>query len=39
MSDVMLYLFSMANALKIDVAESVQRKLIKNAVKYPIPTR
>ena len=35
LADVVCYALAMANELGIDVAESVRRKMIKNAEKYP----
>ena len=35
LADVVCYALAMANELDIDVAESVRRKMIKNAEKYP----
>jgi NTP pyrophosphatase (non-canonical NTP hydrolase) len=37
MADVLLYLLSMANALKIDVTEVTLAKIKKNNLKYPAP--
>ncbi len=37
MSDVLLYLISLANVLNIDISSSVKSKLEKNASKYPRP--
>ena len=36
LSDVILYCLSMANQLNIDIAESIENKMIKNSQKYPI---
>ena len=35
LADVVSYSLALANALDIDIARSVQAKMIKNAVKYP----
>lgn len=35
MSDVLAYLLSLANALDIDLAAAFERKMRKNAFKYP----
>jgi dCTP diphosphatase len=35
LADVLCYSLALANELKIDVAEAVRHKMIKNAVKYP----
>lgn len=35
-ADVFIYLFYLAHGLKIDIESAVQRKLILNAIKYPI---
>jgi dCTP diphosphatase len=35
LADVLIYCFSMANALKIDLSEAILRKLEKNERKYP----
>lgn len=36
LSDVMIYCLSLANQLNIDVAASIEDKIGKNGVKYPI---
>lgn len=36
-ADVLLYLLQICNQLDIDPVNAVQKKLIKNAVKYPAP--
>ena len=36
LSDVMAYLLSLANVLKIDIASSMRAKMQKNRKKYPI---
>ncbi|MBF0543986.1 MAG: nucleotide pyrophosphohydrolase [Candidatus Riflebacteria bacterium] len=35
MADVMAYLISLANTLKIDISKTLSEKMKKNAVKYP----
>src|SRR5271165_5164249 len=35
MADVACYLLALSNTLGIDLSEAIQRKLVKNAVKYP----
>jgi dCTP diphosphatase len=35
LADVMCYALALANALKLDVADSVRAKMIKNSRKYP----
>lgn len=37
MADVAIYLLLLANALNVDLPESIDRKLEKNALKYPAP--
>lgn len=36
-ADVMLYLLQICNELNIDPVDAAQKKLVKNAVKYPAP--
>ncbi|WP_313894081.1 nucleotide pyrophosphohydrolase [Psychrobacillus sp.] len=36
-ADVLIYLLQLANVLEIDLKEVAQQKMLKNAVKYPIP--
>jgi NTP pyrophosphatase (non-canonical NTP hydrolase) len=36
MADVFCYLMGMANCLEIDLSDAVDRKLVKNALKYPV---
>lgn len=36
-ADVLLYLLQICNQLNIDPTEAAQKKLIKNAAKYPAP--
>lgn len=35
LADVLCYSLALANALKIDLADTIQDKMIKNAAKYP----
>jgi NTP pyrophosphatase (non-canonical NTP hydrolase) len=35
MADVFCYLMGMANRLEVDLSDAVERKLVKNARKYP----
>ena len=35
LADVLMYLISLANALNIDVAQTVAAKMVKNRAKYP----
>lgn len=35
MSDVLCYLFAMANELEIDVSSALEAKMVKNRLKYP----
>jgi NTP pyrophosphatase (non-canonical NTP hydrolase) len=35
-ADVFIYLFYMAHGLGVDIESAVQRKLVMNAVKYPL---
>lgn len=35
LSDVIIYCFSLANQLGIDVSEAIEDKIKKNAIKYP----
>lgn len=36
LADVACYLFSLANALELDLSDAVRSKLVKNASKYPV---
>lgn len=36
-ADVLLYLLQLADQLGIDVADAARRKMVLNAVKYPVP--
>ncbi len=38
-ADVLLYLLQLADHAGVDVAQAVSRKLVKNAVKHPVPQR
>ncbi len=35
MADVMAFVLSLANVLEVDLAEAIERKMTKNADKYP----
>lgn len=35
MSDVVMYVLSLANAMELDLAAAIERKMAKNRVKYP----
>ena len=35
LADVLCYCLSLANHLDIDLSESIQKKMVKNAAKYP----
>ncbi len=35
MADVACYLFSLANALNLDLSAAVEQKMVKNRLKYP----
>ncbi len=37
MADVLLYLLQMARVTGIDLEQAAERKLAKNALKYPVP--
>lgn len=37
-ADVLLYLLQLADKLGLDVAQEAQKKLVLNAVKYPVPS-
>ncbi len=36
MADVACYLLALSNTLGIDLSDAIQRKLVKNALKYPV---
>ena len=36
MADILAYLLAMSNVLEIDLASALERKVAKNAVKYPV---
>lgn len=36
LSDVIIYCISLANQLNIDISSSIEEKIKKNAIKYPI---
>jgi NTP pyrophosphatase (non-canonical NTP hydrolase) len=35
-ADVLCYVLALANTLQVDLSESLRRKMVKNAAKYPI---
>jgi NTP pyrophosphatase (non-canonical NTP hydrolase) len=37
LADIFSYVLATANALEIDLSEALQRKMLKNAIKYPLP--
>jgi NTP pyrophosphatase (non-canonical NTP hydrolase) len=36
MADILIYLVQLADKMEIDLEEEVLRKLVKNAIKYPV---
>lgn len=36
LSDVLSYLLRLASVLQLDIAKSLEQKMVKNAVKYPV---
>jgi NTP pyrophosphatase (non-canonical NTP hydrolase) len=36
MADILIYLVQLADKLEIDLEEEVSKKLVKNAIKYPV---
>jgi dCTP diphosphatase len=38
LADVFSYTLALANSLGIDLSETLRAKMIKNAVKYPVPS-
>lgn len=36
MADILIYLLQLANKMEIDLEEEVYKKLVKNALKYPV---
>lgn len=38
-ADVLIYLLQLGNVLGVDLKEAAQQKMVKNAVKYPIPVK
>jgi len=36
LADVAIYLFELADNMKVDLARAIEKKLKKNAVKYPV---
>lgn len=39
MADVLIYLIQMADCMNVDLEKAVKDKLIKNAIKYPLPEK
>ncbi len=39
MADVLIYLVQLADEMDVDLEEEVYRKLEKNALKYPVPSK
>ena len=39
LADVFSYTLALANALGIDLSETLRAKMVKNAVKYPVPRK
>jgi len=37
MADVLIYLIQMADCMNVDLEKAVKDKLVKNAIKYPLP--
>ena len=37
MADVLLYLLQLADHTGVDLRDAVERKLVKNAIKHPVP--
>ncbi|QFF97724.1 nucleotide pyrophosphohydrolase [Psychrobacillus glaciei] len=37
-ADVFIYLLQLANTLNIDLIEAAKQKMVKNALKYPLPS-
>ena len=37
MADVLLYLLQLADHTGVDLCDAVERKLVKNAIKHPVP--
>ena len=35
LADVLCYALSLANALDIDIASAIEKKMVKNRIKYP----
>ncbi|WP_291518150.1 nucleotide pyrophosphohydrolase [Acidovorax sp.] len=38
-ADVLLYLLQLADHAGVDLAEAVENKLVKNAIKHPVPEK
>ncbi|GEK29896.1 hypothetical protein KZO01_02050 [Kurthia zopfii] len=39
MADVLVYLVALADHMEIDLEKAISEKLIKNAIKYPVPEK
>lgn len=39
MADVLIYLIQMADCMNVDLEKAVKDKLVKNAIKYPLPEK
>ncbi|KAK0607872.1 hypothetical protein LWI29_021763 [Acer saccharum] len=39
LSDVLLYLIRLADICEIDLADAATKKIVKNAIKYPAPSK
>lgn len=39
MADVLIYLIQMADCMNVDLKKAVKDKLVKNAIKYPLPEK
>lgn len=39
MADVLIYLIQMADCMNVDFKKAVKDKLVKNAIKYPLPEK
>ncbi|QPC45535.1 nucleotide pyrophosphohydrolase [Mangrovibacillus cuniculi] len=39
MADVFIYLLQLADRLGVDLEEEAHKKIVKNAVKYPLPVQ
>jgi dCTP diphosphatase len=38
LADVLSYTLALANSLQIDLSSTLAAKMVKNAIKYPVPT-